>query len=618
MSSKKRSSNFLKGVAKYRVDQEVTDLVVERFLSSLDCPRSLAVWLLYKNQEFSQLRDLDFDPNFYNTSQKLADAYAASEFLSKYQGFTSGADKDSAAYEKFTKFENLCKRTNARFRNLAMDPLFHGPVVWLHSAVKQKIAWILGEFSPEEFFSSPDWGPGASTLVKRIEASSPIKFQREAGITRDLYAVVDPLLKEAYPSWYRQLTDSGYGTPMYPRLTVGNTVITVPKNAWINRVIAIEPGINLWFQLSVGKMIRRRLRRVGINLRRQEVNQLLAKIGSITQYLVTVDLSSASDSIALLVAREVLPDRWFEVMDVLRAHYGKINGVQVRWEKFSSMGNGFTFPLESLIFYAVAKCCAEYVGVSDGNVGTYGDDVILPASAFDLFSQMMEFYGFVINRKKSHFNSEFRESCGAHYYRGVDVKPIYLKDRVSDLSSVFSLANALRLFASRRGANLCCDARFRSVFELLMSKVPAAFRLRVPKHFGDVGFISNFDEATPRKAKDRLEGFQVHGLMKLREERWFDGVGLLLSDLWRIEKRAGRTANLDVDTDNRDMLSWLTVPSMAEATDLCCQMGVEKDGYNTIPGSRSKWQEVWAIARQWPDLGPWLDLDQTTDREVQV
>lgn len=600
MSSKKRSIRFLKGAKQYRVSQEFSTLAIESFLQSIDCPRALTVWLLFKYGEHAQLANLGIDPMLYSNAKSFADAYVATSFLSKFKGLTLGSDKEAAAYEKFEKFEQLCRSTNMCFRNLGAHPLFKGEAVWLHNAIKQKISWILGTFGFEEFFSMPDWGPGASTLIKRVEASSPIKFQCETGITRDLHTFISPLLKAMYPSWGIHLEQNGF-----PQFQVGNKVITVPKSAAIDRVIAVEPGINIWFQLSVGKMIRNRLRRVGINLRDQSCNQILAKIGSVNQSLTTVDLSSASDSIAKEVARELLPDSWFNVMDVLRSHYGNVKGAQVRWEKFSSMGNGFTFPLESLIFYAIAKACAEYVGY-DGNVGTYGDDVIIPTSAFALFSRMMDFYGFVINRTKSHSDSLFRESCGAHYFAGVDVKPLYLKDNLKDISSVYSFANAVRLYAFRQGGKLCCDARFRSTFELLVSKVPKALRLRVPEHFGDVGFISNFDEATPKCCGRGFEGYQAIGLMKTRKGRIFEELGLLLSQLWRLSKR-DRPVLDDDDTDNQ-WKHWLVEPSVPEAIGEILKFEAVKGEKNSIPGEGLDLELIKGTVIQWPNLGPWLDL----------
>jgi hypothetical protein len=600
MSSKKRKRRYHKEATKYRVAKGLTPFVIENYLRSLDCPRALSVWLMYKYDEHAQIAELTFDPLSYEKSCDLASAYAATTFLSKYQELNLDTSKEDAAYEKFSKFEELCKQTNRRFNNLSADPLFVGPVVWLHNAVVRKIDRVLGDLSIGELFSSPDWGPGATTLIKRKHACSSIKFQDETGITRDLFALLPiDFLRKCYPAWANQLQ-----LVNYPTLQIGNKVITVPKDAAIDRVIAIEPGLNLWFQLAVGKMIRRRLLRMGINLRDQRRNQSLARLGSKTLRLVTVDFSSASDSIAREVVRAILSPAWYNLMDVLRSRYGDIKGKQVEWEKFSSMGNGFTFPLQSLIFYAIATCCAEYVGSSEP-VGVYGDDVVLPASAYELFASVAAFYGFRINVKKTCVTSSFRESCGSHYYRGVDVKPIYLKDKLSDLTSVFSFANAVRLYSHRLGANLCCDSRFRKLHKSLVSTIPADLRRYVPLTFGDAGLISNFDEACPVRLKDGHEGFQVFAFTQKRATFEFYRTGVMLSSLWQLSKKD--LGSFDVDEDGVQTSLSQFSPSVLEAMDSLFK-APPKVNLNSVYLEGTFMKGIQSTVRQWPDLGPWLDL----------
>lgn len=605
MSFKKYGPRYLKGFRDFRVDSEVTSEAIEGFLQSLNCPRALTVLILWRNSEHEQIANLEFNPRDYENSFELRDAYAATKFLSKYAGLTLGYDLDSVAMQKFEEFELLCKQTNRRFRDLARDPQYKGRAVWLHNAVIRKIAQILGDFSAEEFFSMPDWGPGATTLIKRRDASSVKKFQCETGITRDLYDLV-PLftLGEIYPLWAKQLSLAGY-----PAFQAGNKVITVPKDAKTNRVIAVEPGINLWFQMALGRMVGKRLLRRGVDLRWQSRNQQLALKGSKDSSLATVDLSSASDSISSAVAEALLPPRWFLLMDACRSHYG-VQGTQTKkWEKFSSMGNGFTFQLESLIFYATALCCAEYLHVETSDVSAYGDDVILPTVCFELFSEMMDFYGFRINRKKSHYDSTFRESCGAHYVSGLDVKPIYLKDRLSSVLSVYRLANAIRRLAHRRNASYGCDADFRPVFEFLLASVPLALRLRIPETFGNGGFISSFDEATPSRARHGIEGYQVVHAVEAAKHRADDTEGYLISNLWSLRRlvdlaglRAQAAHLTYIDYKNG---RWRSHAMLKATSALIKPRQIE--GRNSVPlSSRITIKIARSIAKQWYDLGPWV------------
>jgi hypothetical protein len=590
MSFNKYGSKFLKGFRNYRVDAELSSSVIEEFLQSLDCPRALSVVIMLRHNEHDQIANLSFDPLAYPNWVSLRDAYAATKFLSKYKGFTLGYDLDEVAKAKFKEFELRCERTNYRFSNPSSDPLYMGASVRLHTAVVHKIERLLGDFSAEEFFSNPNWGPGASTLIPRRRSSSQEKFQCETGITRDLHSLIPTeLMQKIYPAWSQHLIDIGF-----PVFQVGNKVITVPKDSSTNRVIAVEPGINLWFQKAIGDMIGSRLLRVGIDLTNQGRNQQLALIGSKTGEYATVDLSSASDSIASSVVEALLPQRWFSVLDSCRTRFGQLDGEVIKWEKFSSMGNGFTFPLQTLIFFAVAKCCVEDLHVH-GDVSVYGDDVVLPTSAFKLFTEMVAFYGFQVNEKKSHSCSTFRESCGAHYCSGFDIKPIYLKDRLSSVPAIYRLANSVRRLAHRwlQGAD-ACEVRFRPAFDHLVRSVPVAFRFRVPEGFGDGGFISNFDEATPSRAKDGVEGYHFYHVADVSLTHEDLRLGYELTALWRISERLGIE---DFELKRPTMLKAIRNLTILES---------DMEGRNSVPSHDTVWRVVKSMARQWPDLGPWL------------
>jgi hypothetical protein len=592
MSSKKDSkkARLLKGAYKYRVPPSVTDVLIEKYLVALDCPRALAVLILYRNGEHEQIANLEYNPLHYLTVVQNRDSYAATKFLSKFPGLKLGYDLDEVAVRKFEAFELLCKETNSRFRNPNSDPLYRGQNVWLHHAVRRKISDILGEFEFNEVISMADWGPGATSLIKRVEASATEKFQREAGVTRDLFSLFPlEVLKDYYPLWALQLEKSGY-----PDYQIGNRVVTVPKDATSNRIIAIEPGINLWFQLGVGCLIERRLRRVGIDISDQTRNQRLAKAGSVDSSLATVDFSSASDSIAYELVRDLIPPEWFDFLDITRSHFGTLDGKMVRWEKFSSMGNGFTFPLETLIFYAVAWACAKYTGSDTSVVSVYGDDVVVPTTAFKCLSELMSFYGFKINLKKSYSTTPFRESCGSHYYSGIDVKPYYLRDGISSLLSVYRTANGIRRLAHRFGGNTFCDARFRTPYDLLVQKIPKGLRLRVSEGFGDSGLISNFDEAVPSRAVDGIEGYHFTAIAEVGKTYEDDRVGLLLAHLWALPMSEWREiAALEYQPKHNSLVAEKRLRDRVDGNLV------------HLPG------QVWltitsCLVPQWVDLGPWF------------
>ncbi len=513
----------------YRAPSSLTDESIHHFFSSLNSSKSLAAWLLYKNKEYKQLLDLDVDPLDYQDPFKFRDDYSAISFLSKADFLKLDVSKEETAFLKFFKYEDQCRTTNSRFLNLSIDPSYNGANVWLLSAVTRKIEQILGEFNGEEFVDGCGWGPGVTTKLKGEDVSALNKFHSENGITRDLYALVQPWFEAAYPGWHAHLTSQN--GEHWADFQVGNTIVTVPKNSKTDRVIAVEPGLNLWFQKGIGRMIRSRLRRRGIDLKDQSINQRLSQVASQRGHLATVDFSSASDSISKEVVRELLPARWYTLLASTRSVLGTHAGKTLRWEKFSSMGNGFTFELESLIFYASALAVCEYLDVSTSQVSVYGDDVILPTSCYELFSSFSAFLGFTVNLDKSFASSSFRESCGAHYFDGVDVKPIFLKGRVSDVQAVYKLANSIRNLAHRRNSYYGCDARFLRCWSYLVNRVPKPLRLRTSRQLGDAGFAGNFDEATPSFARDGIEGYYCVGRLELGLTRDHDGPAMLLNRL---------------------------------------------------------------------------------------
>ena len=139
------------------------------------------------------------------------------------------------------------------------------------------------------------WGPGASTSLSRSRANPQNKWEFGAHCTEGLLPWVHTLSK-----W------SGRDFATVPVL--GNLVTTVPKNAKTDRIIAIEPDWNSFFQLGLGAAIRSRLQRVGLLLdTAQAENRRLALIGSETGEYATIDLKAASDTVSLGLCELLLP-----------------------------------------------------------------------------------------------------------------------------------------------------------------------------------------------------------------------------------------------------------------------------------------------------------------------
>lgn len=78
-------------------------------------------------------------------------------------------------------------------------------------------------------------------------------------------------------------------------------------------------------------------------------------------------------------------------------------------KKISSMGNGFTFELMTLILTAVCRAL-------DPQATVFGDDIIIDRSKSDRLMVVLSSVGLKVNYEKSFTEGPFRESCGANFH----------------------------------------------------------------------------------------------------------------------------------------------------------------------------------------------------------
>lgn len=481
-------------------------------LRGLNCPRSLTAWLLFANNEHEQLVNLEFIPSDYNTLVDARDSLLATKFLSKATFLKTGIDTQKVAMAKFLEAEQACGATNRRVANSRLDD----ETLAVISTAREKVSNILGVVPFAEILEACDWGPGSTLSVRRRSATKPQKYLIESDITLDALDLIYPFHFSANPRLSRSL-----------RVVRGNRVVSVPKNAKTDRTIAIEPGINLWYQKGIGSVLRRRLNRAGIDLNDQRHNQRLARLGSLHNELATVDFSSASDTISKAVCRELLPASWLALLEAFRSSCAIVNGEPLYYEKFSSMGNGFTFELETLIFYSIALGCKK-LHPCDGQVSVYGDDVIIPSQLYPLYSRVCEQLGFTVNSHKSFSCGYYRESCGKHYWDGVDIQPIFFKEPLDGNNAILRQANALRILSHRRVCYMHCDGSLRRAWLVLVGSLRGKIP-RVPLRLGDAGLIVNHDEPGVKcVVKPRgYEGFALQALSHVARRSYVEHEGLL-------------------------------------------------------------------------------------------
>lgn len=337
------------------------------------------------------------------------------------------------------------------------------------------IVETIGETVPIEALLGSFSG-GATTSRARTQSHPAQKYLGLAHVTERCRKELVPLIEDELPLWFQLAGDVTMteGLPLELVDFPGNVLFTVPKKTDIDRCACKEPDVNMFLQKGIGGFIRRSLRHKGINLNDQSINKRLAREGSLTGRLATLDLSSASDSVSTELVSLLLPSCWYSVLDAARCHVTIIDGEEHRNEMFSSMGNGFTFELESLLFWTLVKTTCYFTGVP-GIVSVYGDDIICPVDVYNDVVWVLGFFGFSVNTEKSFSNGPFRESCGGHFYDGFDITPFYVKAPLAKLTDVIHVANQLREWASFGPHSSVLDPEVEDIWLWLKSFVPSRF-----------------------------------------------------------------------------------------------------------------------------------------------
>lgn len=413
--------------------------------SNADSPSSLGKWISYCMAP-KELTMASINPLDYSDPVSFGFDYACHTFLRKYVGLDTGIDKQSEAFSKFGNSERKCSETNGnlqvaivtgRLARIDSDILFR---------IKNKIAAVWGSPSFREIFDHCGWGPGSTSTLRGEKSTREDKMsQFPVSITPAAIPYFTQVVSHDI-QWLRHLLKQDVAgrcslLPSCFRSTQTSRLLTVPKDSGTDRTICAEPTANIYLQKGIGKYLRKRLKRFGVDLDSQFVNQELARL-AITLGLSTLDLKSASDTVAIMLCKLLCPSEMFELLNSLRTPSYRYKGVETRFHKFSSMGNGFTFELESLIFYAVVSSIAEAKG-SDKPLGIYGDDIVCDRAIVPEVVMCLEDLGFELNMNKSFIDGRFFESCGKHYFDGHDVTPPYQKSEVSDDSEYIRLANRI-------------------------------------------------------------------------------------------------------------------------------------------------------------------------------
>jgi len=532
--------------------------------------------------EALQRGEIDFFPGC--TVRDVAIMQLGSSFLKKLKDETS-SDADAVAYTKFISANERCEHWSLQVNSLLDEMLvgnFREEVYeYFGRGAKSHISDDLVTLIAE----SDLVGPGAAFGATGNDFYTKLFSGALTCTSQGLYLAYRASLKAVQNDWILadDLRASRFGTFSLVR---GNRLTFVPKTRDCSRTICIEPVLNMLVQKGLGNALARRIRQsYGIDLPSQQAkNRELARLASVNGGWSTIDLASASDTISFKMLEEFLPQHVLSCIRMTRSPecYVDKTGEWIKLHMVSTMGNGFTFPLQTMLFACVVKACARVAemqlvcprGQTLGEFGVNGDDIVVPSGIHDFVIRLLTILGFEVNKTKSFHEGHFRESCGGDYFCGQPVRGVYLKTLL-DQGSRFAAINLLNRWSARHNIPLRRTVRalLRTVedlrvppYEDLSAGIHVPFsmvrKLRRDKHTKSILYrryvfdaarltIQEGDICVPNREQERI--YNPHGLLisilhgSVRGTTRKGGVGTITirHDSGRFRRRVGVAPNWD-------------------------------------------------------------------------
>jgi hypothetical protein len=255
--------------------------------------------------------------------------------------------------------------------------------------------------------------------------------------------------------------------------------LSVPKTSEKNRGICKQPSGNMVLQLATHTiLVRLLLRWFDCDLeKQQELNKNLAMLGSFEKFSMTtrtwewctLDLSEASNFPAVIV-KYLFPVAVVQWLALIRSTYIRVGKRVYEKHMLSTMGNGFTFSLMTLLLSAIVKVLYSFADLPEYDTFThlhslgkkgdriktwavYGDDIIVDKRVYGPLIKVLSALGFMVNEKKSYSQGPFRESCGGDFHHGYDVRPVFCQSLTTQ-ADIFSLINRLNYWSVKHSVNL--------------------------------------------------------------------------------------------------------------------------------------------------------------------
>lgn len=419
------------------------------------------------------------------TPEQFAKEYLMYNLVRKLEPFAVKAEVPDAVLTKsltaFSDAEHRCLVVNTFGRT--WSPIVEEDKLYFSEALRLAKAWIsktLMDIWPR--WDAASFTGGASRNCSRARSLSPLKWAgfAEHGKLSATALALRIVKNEIAPTFGPSWSDNGYEIVNDSRFDF------VTKTADTVRFMAMEPEMNMLVQKCIGDAFRYALRLQGIDLNSQLRNQQLAYAGSVDGEKATLDQTSASDCIAVLLAN-LLPKRYKEWVLDSRTPQTTVRSHTHRLQKIATMGNGFIFELQSLIFAGFSHACTALSGGRESDIAVYGDDIVVSTCVAEPLMLTLEHFGLIPNLKKSFWDKDdpFRESCGKHYFAGRDVTPFYVKEPLERLRAKFRALNGLWYWTQRTG--IAIPRTIKYLVSLIAKKdriiVPPSYSIDSGIHF---------------------------------------------------------------------------------------------------------------------------------------
>jgi len=232
---------------------------------------------------------------------------------------------------------------------------------------------------------------------------------------------------EELSHWYEM--DDGTYVPE-AKLPISRLCV-VPKDHRGPRIICAEPKEIQFAQQGLARVLCNivasdPIASRHIHFRDQRPNFRLSRY---YKRVATVDLSDASDHVSMALMRAIFPR---EVCDIL----SRVRSILVRDPDeeltrvycYATMGSALCFPVETLVFWAIAQACVPDNVKEAADVLVFGDDIIVPLEYLDRVCDSLQQCDLIINRKKTCGPcTPVRESCGSWFWFGKDARCVQIK-----------------------------------------------------------------------------------------------------------------------------------------------------------------------------------------------